>query len=152
MHSQQISCQMWYYYRPQTKFAKVMFSQMSVCPQWGGDYQPPSIHPPSGQTPACADTPLWADTPCPVHAGIHTPLCPVHIGIHTLPAQCMPGYTPPMHAGILPPCPVHARIQLTSGRYASHCNAFLLTLIFSWCRNIANLSRTNSAISSQIQS
>ena len=27
---------MWGYYRPQTKFAKVMFSQVSVCPQGGG--------------------------------------------------------------------------------------------------------------------
>ena len=27
---------MWGYYRPQTKFAKVMFSQLSVCPQGGG--------------------------------------------------------------------------------------------------------------------
>ena len=24
-----------FHYRPPTKFAKVMFSQMSVCPQWG---------------------------------------------------------------------------------------------------------------------
>ena len=27
---------MQYFYRPQTKFAKVMFSQVSVCPPWGG--------------------------------------------------------------------------------------------------------------------
>ena len=27
---------MWGYYRPQTKFVKVMFSQVSVCPQGGG--------------------------------------------------------------------------------------------------------------------
>ena len=26
----------WYFYRPQTKFAKVMISQVSVCPQGGG--------------------------------------------------------------------------------------------------------------------
>ena len=25
-----------YFYRPQTKFAKVMFLQVSVCPRWGG--------------------------------------------------------------------------------------------------------------------
>ena len=45
-------------YRPQTKFAKVMFSQVSVCPQ--GMALPPlhaGIHPP-GQT----ATP-WADPP-----------------------------------------------------------------------------------------
>ena len=28
-------CFLNYYYRPQTKFAKVMFSQVSVCPQGG---------------------------------------------------------------------------------------------------------------------
>ena len=59
------------YYRPQTKFAKVVFSQVSVCPQGGG------ICPI-----ACWDTPLardqrqtppsWADAPCKVHAGIRS--------------------------------------------------------------------------------
>ena len=52
-------------------------------------------HPP-GQTP-----------PCPVHAGIHTPL-----------AQCMLRYTPL--------CTMHAGIPSTSGRYASYWNAYLL--------------------------
>ena len=45
------------YYRPQTKFEKVMFSQVSVCPQGGLPhcmlgYTPPGQTPPSGQTPA----------------------------------------------------------------------------------------------------
>ena len=62
------------YYRPQTKFAKVMFSQVSVCPQgegsgplhagihpgadtpWG-DTTPPGQTPP-GQTLPQADTPI----------------------------------------------------------------------------------------------
>ena len=56
-------------YGPQTKFAKVMFSQVSVCP-WGGVSAPlhAGIHPPGPE----ADTPL-AGTPRhtpPVHAGI----------------------------------------------------------------------------------
>ena len=38
-----------------------------------GDTQPPGQTPPSGQTPFWADTPPGRP-PCPVHAGIHTPL------------------------------------------------------------------------------
>ena len=41
---------------------------------------------------------------------------PLHAGIHTPPGQTPPGQTPPVHAGI----------RSTSGRYASHWNAFLL--------------------------
>ena len=70
----------------------------------------------SATPPPWVDTP-WADTPCPVHAGIHTPT-----------AQCMLRYTPlfPVHAGIhIHLCAVHAGIRSTSGRYASHWNAFL---------------------------
>ena len=53
-------------YRPQTKFAKVIFSQVPVCPQggvclwsWGCLPQPP----PWADTPS--QTPLQADTPLP---------------------------------------------------------------------------------------
>ena len=52
----------WYFYRPQTKFAKVMFSQVSVCPGGevgGGVFAP--LHagtPPSGQTPPGRHPPL----------------------------------------------------------------------------------------------
>ena len=46
-----------YIYRPQTKFAKVMFSQVSVCRRGGGCLP----HIPWADTP-WADTP-WADTP-----------------------------------------------------------------------------------------
>ena len=77
------------FYRPQTEFAKVMFSQVSVCPLGGVCHTPwadtPQAGPPSGQTPppnACWDT----NSPCPVHAGVHTP------------TQCMLGYTPPPSA------------------------------------------------------
>ena len=66
-------------YLPQTKFAKVMFSQVSVCPRRSGgvcfnscwDIHPLGRHPP-GQTPPWADTPFpRADPP---------------------PAQCILGY------------------------------------------------------------
>ena len=70
-------------YRPQTKFVKVMISQVSVCPEGGGvclwsggghlpHMHPPVIYPPGrhlppgqtlpGQTLPRVDTP-WADTP-----------------------------------------------------------------------------------------
>ena len=61
-----------YYYRPETRFAKVMFSQVSVCPQRGclplvlgvcGRHPPgqtPGQTPPRANIPR-ADTP-WADT------------------------------------------------------------------------------------------
>ena len=64
-----------------------------------GHIAPWADTPPGRHTP-WADTP-WADSPRPVHAGILTPS----------------------------PCAVHAGIQSTSGRYASHWNAFLLILI-----------------------
>ena len=61
------------------KFAKVMFSQVSVCPQGGVCHTPPWTDPP-GQTP-----------PWPVHAGIHPP-CSVHAGMGytypSLPSAC----------------------------------------------------------------
>ena len=72
------------HYRPLTKFAKVMFSQVSVCPQGEGCLP----HCMLGYTP-WADTPLarhrhppWADTPLP-SACWDTHLCSVHAGIHT---------------------------------------------------------------------
>ena len=53
-------------YRPQTKFAKVMFSQMSVCPQWGeylGRYPPWVGLPPGRYTPWAGTTPPWQEHP-----------------------------------------------------------------------------------------
>ena len=57
-----------YFYRPQRSWAKVIFSQASVCPQGGrgsvsvhaGIYPPPpgTRHPPGADTPPQADTPL----------------------------------------------------------------------------------------------
>ena len=78
-------------YRPQTKFAKVVFSQVSVCPQRGvclwsqvhaGIHTPRQT--PPGQTPLGRYSPgrhpmpsaCWDTPPCPVYAGIHTPALP----------------------------------------------------------------------------
>ena len=65
-----------------------------------------------GQTPSWADTPSLADT--------------------LLPGQTPPGQIPPRQTPrsrplwtFTPPCAVHAGIRSTSGRYASHWNAFL---------------------------
>ena len=99
-------------YYPQTKFVKVMFSKMSVCPQGGepgqvpplGRYTPPDRHTPQAGTPQ-AFTPPWEGTHW---AG-------------TLPP---PGQVPPRQ--VYPPATVHAGIWSTSRRYASHWNAFLL--------------------------
>ena len=72
-----------------------MFSQVSVCPQGGS---------------------------APLHAQMHTPR-------QTPPRP--PGQTPippgqtPIPPGQTPPRAVHAGIRSTSGRYASHWNAFL---------------------------
>ena len=73
---------------------------------------------PSADTPP--GRPPWADTPMSCACWDTHP-----------PAQCMLGYTPnPVHAGIhTPRCIVHAEIWSTSGRYASHWNAFLLSCI-----------------------
>ena len=81
-------------YRPQTKFAKVMFSQVSVCPRGGvglwsqGGGVGCLPHPP-GQTPPWADTPL----------GKHPP------GRHP-PAQWMLGYG--QQAGGMHPTGTHS--------------------------------------------
>ena len=61
------------YYHPQTKFAKVMFSQVSVCPQGGGGFCPIACwdippgtrgrHPPGRHPPE--QTPPWETPPGP---------------------------------------------------------------------------------------
>ena len=91
-----------YFYCPQTKFTKVMFLHLSVCPQGGGQYlgrYPPGQVPPSRYTPGQVHPPPQTGTP-------------------------LGRYTP----GQVPPATVHAGIWSTSGQYASHWNAFLYTL------------------------
>ena len=68
-----------FYYRPQTKFAKVMFLHLSVILfTWGGCLPQCML----GYTPSRADIPLGADTP-----GIRHPPW----GADTPTAQCMLG-------------------------------------------------------------
>ena len=119
------------FYPPQKKFAKVMFSQVSVCPQEGHTPSPREDTPPSpladsptlgrqphpGQTPPLVDTPLPS---CPVHVRIHPP-CPVHAGIHP-PAKYMLGYGQQAGVGIPLECilevtrfsSTHATVWLTN--------------------------------------
>ena len=91
-------------YRPQTKFAKVMLSQVSVCP--GGclphcmlGYTPPMGKPPWTDTRKGADTPPHqADTPRANTPQADTPTLGrhPHLGRHPpadpAPTQCMLGY------------------------------------------------------------
>ena len=119
----------YFHYHPQTKFAKVMFSQASVshsvhggegvCPKecWDihtprqtphpqADTPPPGRHTPPGQTPP-RQTPPFADTPS--------------LGRHPLHRQT-------------PPSSKHYRIRSTSWRHASYWNAFLLSDKFSFSK------------------
>ena len=98
-----------FHYRPQTKFAKVMFLHLSVSHSvhrgstWAGT--------PLGRYTPQAGTPLGRYTPWQVHPLAGTP----------------PGrYSPPVHAGI----------WSTSRQYTSYWNAFLLQL---HCHSMANI-------------
>ena len=100
------------YYRPQRSWAKVIFSQVSVCPQGGGlpqcmlGYNPPGSRPPQDQTPPNqTPPPPWDQTPPPPR---------------TRPPQTR--HTPWSR----PPREADASIRSMSGRYASYWNAFLL--------------------------
>ena len=122
-----------HFYRPKTKFAKVMFSQVST---GGGGLSAPlhaGIHPQTrGRHPPGpeADTP-WADIPQQIPPGRHPP------GRHPLPlGRHHPGRHPQADTplgrrplGRHSPCALHAGIRSTSGRYASHWNAFLSSFI-----------------------
>ena len=88
----------WDFYRPQTKFAKVVFLHVSVCARGVCPIACWDISPLGRQTPTPMGRTPWADTP-PAHThplGRHTPSCAVHAGIRS-----------------------------TSRRYASHWNAIL---------------------------
>ena len=111
-------------YRPQTKFAKVMFSQVSVCPRgvwqtppgqvhplgrytpWAG-IAPGQVHPPGKVQPPQAGTSPWAGTP---------PLGQVYPpGRYILLGRYTPGrYTPPCHGLLLPHLPPQRGPTLTS--------------------------------------
>ena len=104
------------YYRPQTKFAKVMFLQVSVCPQGGACVShgmPPGIHarppgnhtcPPASTRPRQPRTPPWHPR-MPPGSHTHPP------GIHACPlaathAPRQPRMPPGSHAR--PPAAMHA--------------------------------------------
>ena len=109
-----------------------MFSQVSVCPQGGvcpiacWDTHPlGQVYPPAG-------TPPGRFTPRQVHLQAGTP-----------PGRYTPGRYPPgqVHPPVRynTPCPVHAGIRSTSGRYASHWNAFLFLITFYFCSLVSDM-------------
>ena len=114
-----------HHYRSQRSWAKVIFSQASVCPQGGRgvclsacwDIPPQSRHPPLEQTPP------WADTPQSRHPLEQTPprADPPRSrhppGSRHLPrADTSPGSRHPSRAG--PPPPPRIRLQHTAQRAA----------------------------------
>ena len=80
------------YYRPQTKFAKVMFSQVCVCPQGGVCHTPQTRgrHSP-GQTPPGQTPP--GKIPLPSAFWDTHPSAQCILGYTPTPAQCMLGYS-----------------------------------------------------------
>ena len=110
-----------YFYRPQTKFAKVMFLHVCVCPHGGGTWAgtPRTRYtPPRASTPPLRPgKPPWAGTP----AGTRYTLRQVHprAGTPSGSSACW-------------------EIRATSGRYASYWNAFLLIIIWSWITSCVN--------------
>ena len=121
-----------HYYRPQTKFAKVMFLQVPVCPGGGlpgqvppGRYTPPGqVHPPlppGRYTPGRYTPPVGTPPTRQVHPWQVQPLTRQ---VHPLAGTTShPTGTPP--GQVHRPAKVHAGIRSTSGRYASHWYAFL---------------------------
>ena len=111
-----------YYYRPQTKFEKVMFSQVSVCPQGGvcpiacWDAHPQDKTPPD-QTPPRADPPPGSRQTPPEQA---LPKC----------RHPPPEHTPPPRVDTTPRSACW-EIRETSGRYASYWNAYLFGKTFA---------------------
>ena len=92
---------------------KIMFSQVSVCPQVGGVH-PLGRHPPWTDPPLARHTHPWANTPRHTHPR-HTPpgQKPPR---HTPPGQTPPGRPPPQADG-------HC-----SGRCVTYWNVFLLNV------------------------
>ena len=118
-----------------------MFSRSSVCPQGGclplvpgvsatlprqtSPRQTPQGRHPQGRHPLdrlpSRQTSPWTHPPTQCMLG-YTPPAQCMLGYtHTLPSACWDTHTP---------CPVHAGIRITSGRYASHWYAFLVQEYF----------------------
>ena len=132
-------------YRPQWSWAKVIFSQASVCPRGEGclpqcmlGYTPPGPgRPPPEQTPP-EQTPQAShksrDPPRPGTPPDQAPLLP-------------PEQTPPLEQTPPPPPEADFSIRSTSGRYASYWNAFLLSrrLRFQFTPNVKYARSFNSS-------
>ena len=119
-------------YRPQTKFAKVMFSQVSVCLQ--------ADTPEADITTPQAETPLGRHPTCPVHAGIHAP-CPVHAGIHTpLSSACWDKHPPP------PPSTCWDTVNKRAVRIPLECILVNYVVPSSCIRPLASAFRTLSIL------
>ena len=124
-----------YFYRPQTKFAKVMFLQVSFCPRGGGMHGSrgcvwlPGGHAwlPGGhawfQVGACVvgRGHVWLPRGACVAA---RGACMVAGGLHDCWGACM------VAGGA---CIGYDEIRSMSGRYASYWNAFLLHVWLSFC-------------------
>ena len=134
-------------YRPQTKFAKVMFLHLSVSHsvhrgEYLGQVPPRQVHPQGRYTPQ-AGTPPSRYTPWQVHPQAGTPQAgtppkQVHpLGRYT-PGQVHPPgrHTPPgTNPGQVPPPSRYYEIRSMSGRYASYWNAFLFRTVFERSEN-----------------
>ena len=96
-------------YRPQRSWAKVIFSQASVCPQGGSASLHAGMPPPRTRPPGSRHSP----GPDPPPPGADTP----------------PGADPPSQEA-------DSSIWSMSGQYASHWNAFLFYGAFGKCQNV----------------
>ena len=109
-------------YRPQTKFAKVMFLNVSHSVHRGGGlpqcmlgyHSPPDQAPPLTRHPLGPDPPLDQAPPSPGTPSDQTP--------------SGPGTPQSRHTPVRSAC---WEIRSTSGRYASYWNAFLLTIFLT---------------------
>ena len=115
------------YYRSQRSWAKVMFLQACVCPQGGClpqcmlGYPPRTRHPPGSRHPPRPGNPTSPPDQAPPRPG-------------TPPDQ----ETPPSPPDQAPPPPeADCSIRLTSGRYASYWNAFLLTIYMAGVHSLS---------------
>ena len=111
-------------YRPQTKFAKVMFSQVSVCLSTGGPCMAGGM---CGREACMAGGHAWQGE----HAwwgGMHGRWHAWWRGMHGGRGECVVGacMAGGMHGTHMPPNGYY-EIQSMSGRYASYRNAFLLS-------------------------
>ena len=105
-------------YRPQRSWAKVIFSQASVCPQEAGVSASvhAGIYPPDQADPPGADTPPDQADTIPPGPGRPPPR----------PGRPPPDQADPARPG-RPPREADFSIRSTSGRYASYWNAFLFS-------------------------